>query len=470
VGPEDVALDDTSDSLQTDPRAETTTALPGLVLEAQTQRPGNPESGFEALAYKGYVGCGIPKTLYTIAEAAGAGFAGPPLPGRDSELPYFLTEYTDPRGFQVVGPNCMSCHADHINGNFVMGLGSTTLHFGGLAGQVSSLAGLLPQVQGFVSPDEFAELEKFVQRMVAVAPYIQPRTAGVNPADNLAAILFAHRDPLTLAWSEELLLEPPPMEVVALDVPPWWRMAKKSSMLYSAGGRGDHARIMMAASTLCVDSVEEAAEIDSWFPDVRAYLMSLSPPDWPWDVNVEQAAVGEGVFTAHCAICHGTYDEGAHTYPNLWIDIDLVGTDDVLAVGGAQLATRFVEWFNASFYGEAAHLDPKPGYVPPPLDGIWATAPFLHNGSVPTLAALLDSSIRPMYWRRSSFSNSDYDADQMGWAFQSLEAGQDAEPNESMRVWIYDTTLPGYGNGGHTFGDPLSVDERAALLEYLKTL
>src|SRR5256885_8025425 len=52
--------------------------------------------------------------------------------------------------------------------------------------------------------------------------------------------------------------------------------------------------------------------------------------------------------------------------------------------------------------------DPQPGYIAPPLDGIWATAPFFHNGSVPTLEGVLDSTKRPAKWTRS-FVSTDYD-------------------------------------------------------------
>ncbi len=444
-------------------------SLPGAVLPAYDQRPGDPDAGFEALAYKGYVGCGLPKTVYTLAQGQGT-FSGAPLPGRDNDVPYFLTEYTNAAGDVIVGPNCMSCHADTLNGEVVIGLGSTNVDFGGLANQAGALKGLLPQAKPFLNETEFAELSKFVERMSAIAPFVQPLTTGVNSADNLAAVLFAHRDPITLAWSDEPLMDLPPDIVVPLDVPPWWRMAKKHTMLYSAGGRGDHARIMMAASTLCVDSVEEAETIDAWFPDVRAYIYSLQAPAWPWAKDDALAAEGRQVFTTHCAICHGTYDEGAHTYPNLIIDLDVVGTDNSLGLGAAQLVDRFIDWFNASFYGEISWLDPQPGYVPPPLDGIWATAPFLHNGSVPTLAALLDSSKRPTYWKRESFGNINYDADALGWPYIELETGQDDEPNSAKRRLIYDTTKLGYGNGGHNFGDVLTDEERNALMEYLKTL
>jgi len=52
----------------------------------------------------------------------------------------------------------------------------------------------------------------------------------------------------------------------------------------------------------------------------------------------------------------------------------------------------------------------------------------------------------------------------------NIDHGQAAETNASMKVRIYDTSLAGYGNGGHTYGDQLTEDDRRALLEYLKTL
>jgi hypothetical protein len=128
-----------------------------------------------------------------------------------------------------------------------------------------------------------------------------------------------------------------------------------------------------------------------------------------------------------------------------------------------------VEWFNRSFYGRTAQLVPGPGYVAPPLDGIWATAPYLHNGSVPTLEALLDSPKRPTYWRRS-ISQRELDPRAVGWKHQVLSHGKAAETDPSRRKRIYDTTLPGYSNQGHTVGDELSDGQRHALIEYLKTL
>jgi mono/diheme cytochrome c family protein len=444
---------------------------PGTPLGWEAQREGDPEVGYQVLLDGNYVGCGIPYRVYELAKELDYIPGGTPAPGGPPDIPYYLSVAKEVADIDLVSPNCLTCHAGTINGELVIGLGSTDLDYtsfsSGLAGIDQNMINLLDELFG-LSETEFTELTKFTTRTQAIQAYVTPRTAGVNPADNLAAILFAHRDQDTLAWSDEPLMEPPPKEVVPLDVPPWWRMKKKSSMLYIGAGRGDHARIMMTASTLCIDSVDEAKKIDATMPDLRAYILSLEAPIYPWETDPSLVQTGEAIFGNNCSGCHGTYGED-ETYPNLVIPVDEVGTDPALVAGASQFAARFVDWFNNSFYGEIANLAPQDGYVPPPLDGIWATPPFLHNGSVPTLEALLDSSKRPTYWQRS-FNSMDYNQTSVGWHYEEVAYGQDAEPDPDKRRFIYDTTLYGYGNAGHTYGDHLSDDERKALIEYLKTL
>jgi mono/diheme cytochrome c family protein len=213
-----------------------------------------------------------------------------------------------------------------------------------------------------------------------------------------------------------------------------------------------------------------------YFADIRAYLESIEPPAWPWAIDQELAAEGEALFACNCAGCHGTYDAAnpdAETYPNLLLPLDVVGTDDAVALASTSDIGTAVDWFNSSWYGEWAQLlpeDPFPGYMAPPLDGIWATPPYLHNASVPSLELVLDSTARPTYWRRTNYDSNNYDQTQMGWPYQVLDHGQADEPVASERKHIYDTTIFAHGNGGHTFGDHLTDAERAAVLEYLKTL
>ena len=105
---------------------------PGEVLAAWDQRAGDVERGFDVLAYEGYVGCGIPARLMAMASGTGMGFEGEPLPGRDGDLPYYLTQFEAKNGVEIISPNCFACHAGYLEDQLVLGLGSTQLDFGGL--------------------------------------------------------------------------------------------------------------------------------------------------------------------------------------------------------------------------------------------------------------------------------------------------------------------------------------------------
>jgi len=133
---------------------------------------------------------------------------------------------------------------------------------------------------------------------------------------------------------------------------------------------------------------------------------------------------------------------------------------------------------NESWLAQETGPDGKPfqftnhqGYQAPPLDGVWATAPYFHNGSAPTLYHVLNSKDRPRVFTRSfRTEKEDYDTVKVGWKITVLErAPADTAPAAARRK-VYDTTQPGRGNGGHTFGDDFSEEQRLAVLEYLKTL
>jgi hypothetical protein len=136
-------------------------------------------------------------------------------------------------------------------------------------------------------------------------------------------------------------------------------------------------------------------------------------------------------------------------------------------------------YYNQSWFAQEKRPDGKIGYpvVPaigyqaPPLDGIWATAPYLHNGSVPTLYDVLNSKTRPKIFTRSFKTDAEaYDPVKIGWKVQILEDGPDPGMASFERRKVYDTTQPGRGNQGHTFADHFNESERRAVIEYLKTL
>lgn len=443
------------------PREQVTRSPLGTVAP-QPQRPGDPRKGREALLNEPYITCGIPLTAYQR-------LAPPPAPwerlperrGLNARLPYHRTHYRTPDGVDLVVPNCLTCHAAVINGQLIIGLGNERLDFTRDPRPAVESVGLY-----LSDPREIAHWRKWLRILDAIVPHMITDTVGVNPATDITLALMAHRDPETLTWSDKPLLSPPPPPPLPVSVPPWWRLAKKNALYYNSEGRGDQARAMMLGTILCADDVATLERIDRYAADIRAYLASIEPPKFPWPIDRKLAQQGREVFERHCSRCHGSYGDSP-SYPNLVVGLDEVGTDPLLARRSFDASDPFILWFNRSFFGRLSRAAPAPGYMPPPLDGIWATAPFLHNGSVPTLAALLDSSKRPRYWR---YAGDHYDPEQVGWFYETLPYGKESAKEEAERRHIYDTSRPGYSNQGHTFGDVLTERQRRALLEYLKTL
>ncbi len=218
-------------------------------------------------------------------------------------------------------------------------------------------------------------------------------------------------------------------------------------------------------------SLEGFKKLEPAFRDVRQYFLSLEPPRYPFPVDSAKAAHGRVVFEETCARCHGTYGPGGK-YPNKIIPLDVIGTDPARSKG---LSDRLVAHYNATWLGAEYPVNvEKGGYQAPPLDGLWATAPYLHNGSVPTLHALLESSSRPgRFTRPPSTDFEHYDTTHVGWKFAEVSAEElasTARRSPFQAKFIVDTNRFGMGNGGHTFGDDLSEGERMDLIEYLKTL
>jgi mono/diheme cytochrome c family protein len=204
------------------------------------------------------------------------------------------------------------------------------------------------------------------------------------------------------------------------------------------------------------------------FRDVLAYIESLEAPRWPHAVDPSLVAEGRVAFEKRCASCHGTYGE-TPAYPERRVPIQVVGTDAVRlrAITPAQRAAYAESWFT-DHKPDGVTTDPD-GYVAPPLDGIWASAPYLHNGSVPTLWHVLHPDARPAVWRRAAGTT--YDADRVGLAVTVHDAvPPEAAADKQERRTYFDTRGHGKSAAGHRFPDALSEAERRAVLEYLKTL
>jgi mono/diheme cytochrome c family protein len=254
-----------------------------------------------------------------------------------------------------------------------------------------------------------------------------------------------------------------------LDAPAWWALRHKKTMYQD--GRTPAASVRANMQFLLAEKTpEQFKELEPTFRDIQAYLLSLEPPRYPFPTDSARAARGKAVFEKSCARCHGTYGENP-SYPSKVVPLDVVGTDPARSLG---ISDRAVEHYNATWFAEHHPVSTERiGYQAPPLDGVWATAPYLHNGSIPTLHALLKSSDRPdRFTRPASTGFEHYDQAHVGWKFEPVGDGGPKPRKQTPREahFIYDTSRYGLGNQGHTFGDRLSDEVRSDLIEYLKTL
>ena len=182
---------------------------------------------------------------------------------------------------------------------------------------------------------------------------------------------------------------------------------------------------------------------------MESWLMDLPPPKYPFPIDEPLASEGEPIYRQHCAGCHDFGEARTGTV----IPLGEVGTD----------RHRLDMWTAASsdedwdFNGFVK----TNGYVAVPLDGVWIRAPYLHNGSVPTLRDLLQPpDARPKVFYRG------YDVyDPAGVGFVS-----DVEQEAGRPFTRFDTAVEANGNQGHLYGTDLGDEEKRALVEYLKTL
>jgi mono/diheme cytochrome c family protein len=350
---------------------------------------------------------------------------------------------------KALANDCLICHGGSILGKSYIGLANSTIDY-----------------QAFV--EELASAEGRPNK----APFVFSRVRGTTEAGGITVFLFGLREP-------DLKLRTTPLDLdmhddMCEDPPAWWLLKKKKTMYHTGGADARSVRSLMQFMLTPLNSAAIFDREEATFADIRAYLVSLQPPKYPLPVDAELAGKGKELFEATCARCHGTY--GAQwTYPNKIVPLAEIGTDPARFRG---ISAKFVENYNKSWFahergasGEEFPAKETEGYQAPPLDGVWATAPYFHNGSVPTVYHVLNSKARPKLFTRSFRTDAEaFDSEKLGWKVKVLEQGPDAMLPGIERRKVYDTTQPGRGNSGHPFGDKLSDAERMAVIEYLKTL
>jgi hypothetical protein len=336
--------------------------------------------------------------------------------------------------------DCMLCHGGSIAGKSYIGLGNASL-----------------------------DVQAVFEDLGSGTPFTFSNARGTSEAAGMAVYLMSHREPDLRLRIKALDLEL--HDDMCEDVPAWWLLKKKKTMYHTGGSDARSVRSLMQFMLMPTNSRTVFEKEESTFADIRAFLISLEAPKYPFPIDSSLAERGAVIFNETCSRCHGTYGD-KWTYPNKIVPIDVIGTDRKRLEG---VSMKFGEHYNRSWFGEeknVAHQVTKPiGYQAPPLDGIWASAPYLHNGSVPTIYNVLNSKTRPKIFTRSFRTGlDDYDIAKVGWKVQILGKGPSPKLSAYERRKVYDTTQPGRSNGGHTFCDHLRDEQRRAVIEYLKTL
>ncbi|HJR75675.1 MAG TPA: hypothetical protein VJ805_01845 [Nitrospiraceae bacterium] len=200
---------------------------------------------------------------------------------------------------------------------------------------------------------------------------------------------------------------------------------------------------------------------------IEEWLSTREPPAYPYPINQTLAAKGGSIYKQYCAGCHGANgrsfegQEVGKVTPIQQINTDPHRLDSYtqdLAVNQNLLYAE-TEDPNERF----SHFRKTFGYANMPLDGLWLRAPYLHNGSVPTLRDLLEPSARrPKIFYRG------YDVyDQAKMGFVST-----VDEENGRAFFRFDTAVAGNSNAGHEgkrYGTDLPAADKEALVEYLKT-
>lgn len=218
---------------------------------------------------------------------------------------------------------------------------------------------------------------------------------------------------------------------------------------------------------------EESAELIDRTRDVFAFLQASGPPPFPGTIDEVLASAGAAVYAQRCAGCHGRYERTADgvelvEFPNRLVPQDEINTDPAR---WQAFDDRLLEYIAGSAIGRHIAAQRTGGYVAPALSGIWVSAPYLHNGSVPTMQQLFNPEERA---ERFMAGGHRLDFEALGIAGTTGADGVFRYP-PGYEPWsvpqLYDTNLPGRSNRGHERQfEGLDAQEQRALIEYLKQL
>lgn len=273
----------------------------------------------------------------------------------------------------------------------------------------------------------------------------------------------------TWAVYKRLFADPPQRQVVEgiVDFPPFWNLKDRNGMLMHWDGNISVPVERNVISALAVIG-KNVEYLD--FPRVQRiadFAEELMPPRYAdripagvQGIRHDLLAPGERIFREQCATCHAKDGDRTGTVERL----EDIGTDDQRHIDFSIEVAAGINQVGTDVW-QLRDFTPQSGYVNVLLDGIWLRAPYLHNGSVPTLRDLLKHPAdRP---KEFCTGNTVYDWENVGF-ISTMNATQSG--SHCGNFFHYETSVTGNSNSGHLFGTDLGPSEKDALIEFLKTL
>jgi mono/diheme cytochrome c family protein len=256
----------------------------------------------------------------------------------------------------------------------------------------------------------------------------------------------------------------PPSELIgASDYPSIWNQKPREGMHLHWDGDNDSVDERNLSAALGAGVTPVTVDHDN-LQRVRDWIWTLPPPKYPYPIDEALASRGAPIYQQLCANCHADqrFRDGVISGSRVGQvePIDTIGTDPYrLNSYTPTFVSNQYSLYPDSRY-RFSHFRKTNGYANHPLDGIWLRAPYLHNGSVPTMRDLLEPpALRPTAFYRGYDV---YDQVKLGFVSDVAEA-------DGQLFTRYDTGVPGNANTGHIYGTTLSDDDKRAIVEYLKT-
>lgn len=268
--------------------------------------------------------------------------------------------------------------------------------------------------------------------------------------------------------------DPAPSDIKAL-----WNLHDNAYANWD-GNQAEEARVIASG----VSSVGDPSKVDIRIHEAMNPLINDLPPSpYPFNVNLKLADQGKPLFEKECAsACH--FADNPKIY-NVTTDMNRAAQISPTARLGLleltrEACERYVEQGGSDWCrpkqgsreadDEAYFVTPrgdKAGYKANVLHGIWAQAPYLHNGSVPTLWHLMRPAERPATFIRGNIK---YDEARVGFVWNKTPKPDEYGEGDAVHYAEHDASLRGNSNQGHTFGSQWTDDQVRAVIEYMKTL